>query len=333
MEIFMDTIFKFTNLFLFTLCFLIPSVHRAYPSLPPLKVAVIQIIEHPALNATRQGIYDELKTQGYNEKTNLTWTYQCAQGKPSMAAQISHRLVSNRPDVIVGIGTAAAQAAMQATRGTEIPVIFSSITDPLRAHLVKDLNHPQDNVTGVSNFINVKPQLELFKQLLPRLKRLGMIYNPGEDNSVSILQKVKESASDLNITIIPQAAQQTSEVVGAARFLIGMVDALFISNDNTALAAFGSISRAAEKHKLPVFSSDADSIKQGALAVLGPNQYELGKQTARLLLKVLQDKQHLPPVEFPQKIDLLVNSEMAKKLKINVPADLMKKSLPSKGPE
>lgn len=317
---------KFTKFCFFVLCFLIPSLSQADPSLPPLKIAVIQIIEHPALTATRQGIYDELKQLGYREKENLTWIYQSAQGKPAMAAQIAQRFVSEHPDAIIAIGTAAAQAAMKATRGTKILVIFSSITDPLGAHLVKDLKRPQDNVTGVSNFIDIKPQLQLFKELLPRLKRLGMIYNPGEDNSVAIQKKVKDAARDLNLVITTQAADKTSEVMGAARALIGMVDAIFISNDNTALAAFGSINKVAAQKKLPVFASDGDLIKQGALAVLGPNQYELGKQTTRLMLTAIKDKKRLPAVEFPQKVDLLLNREMAIKLRITIPEDVLKKA-------
>jgi putative ABC transport system substrate-binding protein len=322
----MYTISKFFKFFLSILCFLIPALTQAESSLPPLKIAVIQIIEHPALNATRQGIYDELKKLGYVEKTNLTWIYQSAQGKPAMASQIANRLVSERPDAIIAIGTAAAQATMKATRGSTIPVIFSSITDPLGAHLVKDLKRPQENVTGVSNFIAIKPQLELFKEILPNLKRLGMIYNPGEDNSVAIVKQVKEIAKDLGLAIVVQAADKTSEVMGAARALDGMVDAIFISNDNTALAAFGAINKVAEQHKLPVFASDGDLIKMGALAVLGPDQYALGQQTARLMLKVLEDKKHLPAVEFPEKVDLLINRPVALKLKIQIPDNVMKKA-------
>jgi putative ABC transport system substrate-binding protein len=327
MEIIMYPIFQCVKFFFFAFCFLIPSLTKAAPNLPPLKIAVIQIIEHPALNATRQGIYDELIAQGYKEGENLTWIYFSAQGKPNMAAQIAQRFVCDHVDVIVALSTPAAQAAKQAARGTNIPVIFSSVTDPLGAGLVKSLDKPNDNVTGVSNYIDVKPQLELFKRILPHLKRLGFIYNPGEANMITLLKKVKEAAPALNITIVEKTADSTTAVIAATRYLLGVVDALFISNDNTALAAFGSIIKAAEQQKvpMPVFASDGDLIENGALAVLGPNQYELGKQTARLLLQTLADRKRLPAVEFPQKVELLINTELANKLGIKIPEDLLEK--------
>lgn len=324
----MYPIYQFVKFCFFTFCFLIPTLTKAAPNLPPLKIAVIQIIEHPALNATRQGILEELKAQGYKEGVNLKWIYFSAQGKPNMAAQIAQRFVCENADAIVALGTQAAQAAKQAARGTNIPVIFSSITDPLGAGLVKSLDKPDDNVTGVSNFIDVKPQLELFKRLKPNLKRLGFIYNPGEDNMVTLVKKVKEAGKELDIIIVEKTAANTFEVMGATRYLIGMVDAIFISNDNTALAAFGAISKTAEQQRIPipVFTSDGDLIDMGALAVLGPNQYDLGKQTARLLLKTLENKKNLPAVEFPQKVDLLINTDVAKKLRIKIPEDLLKEA-------
>jgi len=318
----MDSVFKYFKFFSTLLC-LIPTLLTAAPELKPLHIAILQIIEHPALNATRQGIYDELKSKGYVEGKNLTWSYRCAQGKPLLASQIAQKFVSQQVDVIIALGTSAAQAAKQATRGTGILVVFSSITDPLGARLVTDLKHPDEHVTGVSNFIDVQPQLALFQQLLPHLTKLGFIYNPGEDNMVTLVKKVKEAAGPLGLKIQLQTADKTSDVAGAARVLVGMVDAIFISNDNTALAAFPSIVKAANQQKTPVFVSDTDLIDQGALAALGPDQYQLGKQTTTLLLKALADPHHLPAVEFPERTVLKINDKVAKKFKIQVPSGVM----------
>src|SRR3990167_10566919 len=157
------------------------SAHSA-----PTKISIIQIIEHPALNATREGLIDELHKLGYQEGDNLVLEYQSAQGNPSLAAQISQKFVSNQANVIVAIGTKAAQAAMNATKEAKIPVVFSSVTDPLGAKLVSNLKAPDGHVTGVSNFIPIEPQFKLFKKLVPNLRTIGVIYNPGEANSVAL---------------------------------------------------------------------------------------------------------------------------------------------------
>src|SRR5207249_1914448 len=128
----------------------------------PFKISILQNIEHPALNATRQGLLDELHKLGYEEGKNLILDYQSAQGNMALAAQISQKFISNQTSVIVAIGTKSAQAAMTASKGTETPVIFSSVTDPLEAKLVTSLKAPNGHVTGVSNFIAVEPQFKLF---------------------------------------------------------------------------------------------------------------------------------------------------------------------------
>jgi len=275
----------------------------------PTKISIIQIIEHPALNATRQGFVDELHKLGYQEGKDLVLDYQSAQGNPSLAAQISQKFVSNQANVIVAIGTTAAQAAMAATKEAKIPVIFSSVTDPITSKLVTNLKKPDGHVTGVSNFIPIEPQFKLFKKIHPELKNLGVVYNPGEANSVALIDSMEEVAKDFDLTIVKATSTKTSEVLVAARSLCGKADAIFINNDNTALSAFQSVVKAAQECGIPAFVSDVDLFDQGASVALGPDQTELGRQTARMVDFILKNpKAPLPSVEFPEKTEEHVRS-------------------------
>jgi putative ABC transport system substrate-binding protein len=268
----------------------------------PIKISILQTIEHPALNATREGLVKELNRLGYEEGKTLTLDYQSAQGNTALAAQIAQKFSSDQANVIVAIGTTAAQAALNATKDNKIPVIFSSVTDPLSAKLVDNLKTPEGHVSGVSNFVSVEPQFKLFKKLQPNLKTLGVIYNPGEANSVAMLDNMEKTAKDFDMKIVTATAAKTSEVLSASRSLCGKVDAIFINNDNTALAAFKSVVKATGECKIPAFVSDVDLFDQGAMAALGPDQADLGRQTARMVDFVLKNPNApFPPVEFPEK--------------------------------
>lgn len=202
----------------------------------------------------------------------------------------------------MAIGTKAAQAAMTATKDTNIPVVFSSVTDPLGAKLVADLKSPRGNVTGVSNFLGVETQFKLFKKVLPTLKTLGVVYDPGEPNSISLNEAMEKAAKEFNLKLVFAVAAKTSEVLSASQSLCGKVDALFVNNDNTALGAFSSVVKAARACDIPTFVSDIDLADQGALAAVGPDQTELGRQTARMVDRILKNpSSYLPPVEFPEK--------------------------------
>lgn len=270
----------------------------------PSKIFILQTIEHPALNATRDGLRDELKNLGYEEGKTLVYDYQSAQGNTALAVQIAQKFVSQKADVIVAIGTTAAQAAMNAAKNTTIPVVFSSVTDPIGAKLVQDLKAPEGHVTGVSNFIAIEPQFKLFKKLLPHLKTLGIIYNPGEANSEAMVKSMEKAAKDFDLKIVTATAPKTSDVLAASQSLCGKVDALFVNNDNTALAAFKSVVKAGQACGIPAFVSDVDLADQGALAALGPDQTEVGRQTARIVDRILKNpKGPLPAVEFPEKTE------------------------------
>lgn len=310
------------------------------------KVAIIQSIEHPALDQTRKGILDELaasdvSNNSANDVTNYTTNnitnnvakkmeiktlYESAQGDISLARQIAQKFISIKPDAIVSIATSVSQIFVKLTKTNKIPVIFSSVTDPISANLVSSLEKPGANITGVSNYIDVEPQIKIFKEILPNLKKLGFIYNPGEINSVKLLKLTESACKELDINLISQVASETADVSQATSSIIDKVDAIFITNDNTALSAFKTIVKIANKAKKPVFVSDVDIVDKGAIAAFGPDQYKLGRKTGKMVLDILAGKNPKNiAVGFPRndELELIINLDAAKKIDLKISNSLI----------
>lgn len=280
-----------------------------------LRVGIIQIIEHPALDATRNGIMDALAEQGYIKDENLIVYFQSAQGSPVIASQIAQQFAGMKLNAVVAIGTTAAQMVASKLEEGKVPIVFSSVTDPKGAGLVQNYKTPERNVTGVSNFVPVLPQLQFFQKLVPGLNKLGIIYNPGEANSVALNERIEAAARKIGMTIVLAPAIASVEVASAAQSLVGKVNALLVTNDNTALSAFDSIIRVADQAKMPVFVSDVDQVSRGAVGALGPNQYEIGKQTGNMVVKILKgEKVSQLPVEFPLLVESYINVRAMKRL-------------------
>ncbi|MDQ2694401.1 MAG: ABC transporter substrate-binding protein, partial [Pseudomonadota bacterium] len=205
------------------------------------RVAITQIVEHPSLDAARRGIADGLREAGFTEGDNLELTWQSAQGNPATAVQIARTFAGDAPDVIVAIATPAAQAAAAATR--DIPVVFSAVSDPVGARLVRDPAHPGGNVTGVSDLSPIAAQLDLIREITPAVKTLGVVYNPGEANSVTLVGMVKALAPERGLRIVEAAAPRSGEVLTAARSLAGRADAIYVPLDNTVASALEGVIR------------------------------------------------------------------------------------------
>ncbi|HEX6012648.1 MAG TPA: ABC transporter substrate-binding protein [Geminicoccaceae bacterium] len=281
-------------------------------------VAVTAIVEHPALDAARDGIKAELEAAGYEEGKNLAFTYESAQGNPATAAQIARKLVGERPDVIVPISTPSAQAVVGATK--DIPVVFTAVTDPVGAKLVQDAAHPGGNVTGMSDLSPIGAHLDLIKEITPDAETLGVIYNPGEANSVTLLELLKQEAPARGLTIKEAAAPKSSDVLAAAQSLVGNVDAIYVPTDNTVVTALEAIVKVGEQNKLPVYAGDTDSVPRGAIAALGFNYFDVGRQTGRIVLRVLKGENPGEiPVEGVQITELFVNPGAAERMGVTIP--------------
>lgn len=314
-------------LLLATFCaaLVIGSIYAATPpSTTMKKVLISQVVDHPALNMTTQGIIDGLDAAGYKLGENLEARVESAQANPAMAAQIANKFIAQNPDVVVGVGTISAQSFVKSAVDNKVNLIFSSVTDPVAAHIVKNLETPGNNTSGVSNLISFKPQLELISKLQPDITTLGIIYNPGEINSVSIVQKLEAACKAFNIVLIKQTVSKTADVAQSAVKLATQVNAIIISNDNTALSSLQSVIRAAQNAHIPVYVSDTDAVQLGAVAAIGPNQYEIGKQAGKMIARVLNGANiNTMPVEFPVEIDLYLNLEAAAKAGITIPKHIL----------
>ncbi|RXJ91644.1 ABC transporter permease [Arcobacter sp. CECT 8983] len=290
----------------------------------PVYVATTAIVEHPALDAVRDGVKQALIDNGYSGD-KLKFTYESAQGKPDIASQIARKMVGEEPDIIVAIATPSAQAAVTATKS--IPVVFSAVTDPLAAKLVPHLEKPSGNVTGLSDMANLKEHLELIKEFIPNLKAVGIPYNPGEANSVSMLASMKKEASKMGIEIVEAAAPKSSDVMIAAKQLVGKVDAIYCSTDNTIISAVESVVKVGIDAQVPVFASDTSTVERGAVAAVGYNYFDMGKQTGDIVVRILKgEKPGNIDVKMAKGTDLYINLKMAKKMGVKVPESVLEKA-------
>lgn len=307
------------------------------------KVYISQTVNHNALDRTVDGILDGLKQENYTEEKNIQLKIESAKGNQTLGIQIANNFISKSPNVVVGVGTLSAQTLAGFSIKNNIPLVFSSITDPKESGLVQEnifeiqtkndsknninsINH-RKNITGVSNFIDLEEQVKLFQQIQPGLKRLGILYNPGEANSVIIVKNLKKVCDDLNIKLTALAINNISQITQGTAKLLTNNDAIFISNDNTALSALSNIIEMSKKKKIPVYVSDTDAVELGALAALGPNQYDIGIQTGKMIAKILQGEniENLS-VEFPKNKELYLNMKIAEIMKIQFDESLIKQA-------
>lgn len=288
-------------------------------------VAITAIVEHPALDAARDGVKAALADAGYKEGENIKFLYETAQGNPGTAAQIARQFVGEEPTVIVPISTPSAQAVVAATR--DIPVVFTAVSDPLGAQLVTSMEKPGGNVTGLSDMSPVADHIKLIKEITPNVKTIGFVYNTAEANSVSTLAAMKAEAEKAGLAIVESVATKSSEVQGATRALIGRVDAIYIPTDNTIVSALEAAVGVAEEAKVPLYSGDTDSVARGALASVSFNYFDVGRQTGEIVARVLKGE---APGDIAVKVaagsDLVVNKKAAEKMGVTFSDDLVKRA-------
>jgi len=288
-------------------------------------VAITQIVEHPALDAVYQGVKDELAEQGFTEGENLRVLHESAQGNTGIAAQIARKFVGESPDVIVAIATPSAQTVAAAAR--DIPVVFSAVTDPVGAKLVKSLEAPGANITGVSDMLPIDRHLDMVLQVVPEAKNIGTVYNPGEANAVSLVDLLEERLAARGLNLVKAAATKTSEVLGASRSLVGKADAIYLTTDNTVISAAEAVISVGERADIPVFAADTATVSRGAVAALGFDYYNHGRQTGAMVVRILNGaKPAEMPVETMEALDLFVNPAAAERMGITLSDELIQEA-------
>lgn len=286
------------------------------------KVAVSQIVEHPALDAARQGLLDGLKVKGYEEGKNLEFDFKTAQGNPAIAVQIARQFVGENPDVLVGIATPTAQALVAATKS--IPVVFTAVTDPVGAKLVKKMEQPGKNVTGLSDLSPVEQHVELIKELMPNVKSIGVVYNPGEANAVSLMELLKVAAKKNGVQLVEATALKSADVQSATQAIAAKSDIIYALIDNTVASAIEGMIVAANQAKTPVFGAATSYVERGAVASLGFDYYQIGVQTADYVAAILEgaDPGTLD-VKVAKGSDLVINKTAADKLGMTIPQSVL----------
>ena len=251
-------------------------------------------------------------------RKNLKWTYENAQGNLTLAMQISHKLISIEPNIIITLSTPMTQAVILGTK--KIPIVFGGVTDPVSAKITE-----QGNVTGLTDNIPLNQQIKLIKSILPQVKTVGIIFNPGEPNSRKQVYDFASLAKDVGIGIVEATASKSSEVATAAKTLVGKVEAIFLPTDNTVIASLEAIVKIGNYNKIPIFGSDIDIVRRGAIAAYGVDWKESGVVLAEIVANILKG---VPlsniPIQDPPLYYLRINPDSAQKIGIHIPEFLRK---------
>lgn len=295
----------------------------------PKKIDMITMTDTPQLLEVHDGIVAGLKQLGYVDGKDIQIDFKSAQGNFGTAQQIVRQFVGDRPDVIVPITTPTSQATAAATK--DIPIVFTTVTDPIAAKLVSKLDKPGGNISGVSDPVPIKQMMTMIKEFVPGLKKLGLVYDPSLPNSVVTVKQIKEVATTMGFTTVESAAMGLNNVPTAGQALVGKVDAIFVPNDTTVYAVFESLVKVAQDGKVPLFTAERRSVQRGAIATIGLDFVRMGVVTAGMIDKVLKgtkpgDLDVIDMAEQPGALSLYINKGAAEKMGVKISPELLKKA-------
>lgn len=290
-----------------------------------IKIGVLQLIEHNALDSAYKGFVDGLKEAGYEDGKNIIIDYQNAQGEQANCITIGQKFINDKSDLILAIATPAAQAIANMTK--DIPILITSVTDPADSKLVANNNAPGGNVTGTSDLTPVEAQIELLKEIIPNVKTVGLLYCSSEQNSVFQINIAKKKLDAMGIKYIDIAISNLNEIQQVIQNVIGKVEAIYTPTDNMIANGMATVALMTEPAKLPVICGEGGMTMLGGTATYGINYYELGKLTSTQAVSILKgDKKTAEmPIEYLQKFDLVVNTNMIESIGLTIPESLYNK--------
>ena len=314
------------NVFIFFILFIIFSCsenkENKSSSNELIKIGIIQLVEHPALDQAYQGFVDGLKEAGYEEGKNIEFDYQNAQGEQANCITIAQKFLNDKSDLILAIATPAAQAAANLIK--DIPILVTAVRDPETAKLVEKNDAPNGNVSGTSNLTPVDEQMELLKKLVPNVKTAALMYNSSEQNSKFQIDMAKRKLDEMGISYIEATITNPNDIQQVVQSIIGKAEAIYIPTDNMLAAGMPNVIAITEPAKIPVICGEVDMLKSGGLATYGISHYELGKLTSKQAVRILKDEA-VPanmPIEYLQTPTLSINTNAAEKLGIIIPEDI-----------
>lgn len=290
-------------------------------------ISVNQFVEHPALDAVLKGFQDYLKEKGLEVNYNV----HNAQANMGTATQIAKQMIGEKPDLLMAIATPSAQAVAQANdkapADLQRPFLFTAVTDPVAAGLVKDIAKPGGLTTGVSDLLPLDKHVDMVLTYMPNIKKLGILYNAGEANSKANVEGIKKIGAERGFELIEATASKTADVYQAAKSLVGRVDAVFIPTDNTIVSALESVLKVGVESKLPIFAADVDSVERGCIAAMGFDYYKHGYQTGAMAERILKgEKPAGIAVEFQEELQLQINKKYSALMGVTPPEVLLQKA-------
>lgn len=287
-------------------------------------IGISQFVEHPALDASREGFLDALADAGYVDGENIEVDFQNAQADMPTTQTIAQNFVSKKVDLILAIATPSAQAAYNATK--DIPIVITAVTDPVAAGIAKSLDASGTNVTGTSDATPMEKQFELIKELVPGAKKIGVPYTTSEANSEIQVKQAKELAGKFGFEIVTAGVTNVNEIPQILQSLINQdVDVIYVPTDNTLVSATPIVSQVCLENGIPFIGSEKGQVEGGALATQGLDYYKLGYQTGEIAVQILKGKKPGDlAITTLKDTQLVINKTTAGKLNITIPADFSK---------
>ncbi len=292
-----------------------------------IQIGITQIATHPGIDAIRQGFIDRMAELGYRADSNVVFDQTNAQGDMAAAQSIAQKYAQDDYDLIFAISTPSSQTCAQAIKGTDIPLVFGAVTDPVGAGLVNSMDMPGNNITGTSDKWPVASQFDLLLQLVPGVEKIGLVHNPGEANSEGNVREVESVCAERNLELVKVSVSNTNEVFGAAQSLVGRCDAFYVPADNTVIAAMESMVKISEENKIPLLPGVSSNVEQGGFGTLGPDYYDIGVVSAELAHRVLSgEKAGELAVATAERFEYFFNKRSAEASGVEIPTELLEKA-------
>jgi putative ABC transport system substrate-binding protein len=284
-------------------------------------IGILQLVQHDALDAANKGFVDGLKEKGFEDGKNIKIEQQNAQGDQANAQTISKQFADSKKDLIFAIATPAVQAAYNATK--DIPIVFTAVTDPVKAEVAKDWKSSGTNVTGTSDKVPVDKQIELLKKLIPNAKTVGVIFNTSETNSVIQVDELKAAAEKQGLKVKEVGVTNVNEINQNLANALGDMDVLYTPTDNTVASGYSLVGKLCLEKNIPIIGAEEAVVTKGGLASIGIDYYKLGKEAGAKAADVLNGKKP-SEVEITTLSDMsfTINTDVAKKLNITIPKDI-----------
>lgn len=293
------------------------------------KIGITQIVAHPGIDLVRNGFLAGMKEHGFIKGKNVTYDFHNAQGQMPVALTIAQKFVADRVNLIFSISTPSTQTVVKATRGTGIPVVFGAVTDPVTAGIVKSFEKPGGNVTGTSDILPIKAQFQLLLEVVPTVKTVGVVFNPGESNADFVMGLVEKAAKHLKLKLVKAPVANSNEIQQAAQSLVGRCDAMYSGASNTVDGAIEGLIKVSQSNKIPLLLASSSSVAKGGFGTVGFDYFDVGKKSADLAALILLKGKKAGdiPVARVTNYQYYFNLKSAKASGVTIPEELLKKAV------